>query len=372
MNIRPFELERYFAKHEFAARYLLSSSDCEALSLADLLAMADPDTLQIWQELKLGYTESQGHPLLRELISGSYSGYEPADILVLAPEEGIFLFMHALLQPGDHVICTFPAYQSLYEVARSIGCEVQTWEPDEAQGWRFDIRQLEGMIRSNTKLMIVNFPHNPTGYVPPQADFEQLVDFVRQREIHLLSDEMYRYLELEPDSTLPSACELYDHAVSLSGLSKSYGLPGLRIGWIATKDSKLIHRIGMLKDYTTICSSAPSEILAMIALRSKETIIRQQSDRVRRNIGILDEFFQGYQDIFRWNRPVGGSICFPRMLMVQDTYEFCKQLVEETGIMLVPSKMFDFGDHHVRIGFGREDMPEVLSKFAEYLERNFR
>ena len=127
MKMTPFALERYYAKHEFSARYMLSSSDCEALSMSELVGMADIETRQLWGELKLGYTETPGHPLLRQEISKLYEHIDTQGILVMAPQEGIFLLMHALLEPGNHVICTAPAYQSLHEVARSIGCQVSSW-----------------------------------------------------------------------------------------------------------------------------------------------------------------------------------------------------------------------------------------------------
>ncbi len=137
-NPRPFALERFFSRHEFSARYLLSTSDCQGLAMADLVDGADLDLRRRWGELRLGYTESQGLPELREEIAGLYRRATSAEVLVAAPEEAIFLFMNTLLEPGDHVICTFPGYQSLYELAVSIGCEVTFWEPSEADGWRFD------------------------------------------------------------------------------------------------------------------------------------------------------------------------------------------------------------------------------------------
>ena len=371
MNIAPFELERYFAKHEFSARYLLSSSDCESLSMSELLAIADAETLRRWETLTLGYTESQGHPLLRDMIAGIYGNMTSEDILVLAPEEGIFLLMHALLSPGDQVVCTFPGYQSLYEVAKSLGCEVSAWEPDEARGWYFDVEKLAEKLPPNIKLVVVNFPHNPTGYLPSRADFEAIVDLARSRGAYLLSDEMYRFLEIDAGTTLPAACALYERAVSLFGLSKSFGLPGLRIGWLATKDQKTLARVKELKDYTTICGSAPSEILAMMALRGKAKIIRAQGGRVRRNVQTLEAFFRQHSNRFDWNPPGGGSVCFPRMRVVEDTSAFCEELLEATGIMLVPSRQFQFGSRHVRIGFGRDDLPKVLDQFGRYLERRF-
>lgn len=372
MEIAPFQLERFFARHEFSSRYLLSSSDCEALSLTELLTMADGETKALWHDLKLGYTESWGHPLLRAEIAAVYQGIDQQDVLTLVPEEGIFLLMHALLKPGDHVVSTFPAYQSLYEVARSIGCQLSTWQPDEERGWRFSVEQLADLIKPNTRLVVVNFPHNPTGYVPARTDFLAVIELVKDRRVYLLSDEMYRFLDVEPGVTLPAACELYERAFSLFGLSKSFGLPGLRMGWLVSQDEESLNRISQLKDYTTICSSAPAEILALTALRNRDQIITQQVERVRRNVNLLEEFFDQYQHLFSWQKPIGGSVCFPRMHAVEDTYVFCEQLIAETGILLAPSRVFQYGDQHVRIGYGRENLPQVLEYFSDYLDQRFQ
>lgn len=369
MSIMPFQLERYFAKYEFSARYLLSSSDCESLSMQELLAMADPEMHDLWEQLRLGYTESWGHPLLRHEIAGLYQGIDQLDVLTVVPEEGIYLTMRALLKPGDHMICTFPGYQSLYEVAHSIGCEVTSWEPDEEQGWEFPLADLEEKIRPNTRLVVVNFPHNPTGFLPGRDEFIALMNLVRQSGAYLLSDEMYRFLEVEPGTTLPAACEFYERAISLFGLSKTFGLPGLRAGWLVSPDSQLLEQISRLKDYTTICGSAPSELLAIIALRNRREIINQQTARVRRNAALLKAFIVEHPDRFTLNPPIGGSICFPRMLGVENTYAFCEQLVKDSGIMMAPSRVFQYGDQHVRVGIGRENFPDVLELFARYLDQ---
>jgi aspartate/methionine/tyrosine aminotransferase len=372
LKIKPFALERYFARHEFSARYLLSSSDCESLSMAQLLRTADPDTMNLWENLKLGYTETPGHAGLRRAIAGIYDGLTEEDILEVVPEEGILLLMHALLRPGDHVVCTFPGYQSLYEIARAIGCEVDTWEPDEARGWRFDTARLEKILRPDTRLVVVNFPHNPTGHVPPFEDYSAVVELARARNAYLLSDEMYRFLEIDKGGTLPSACELYGRAFSLFGLSKSFGLPGLRVGWMASRDRLALERMSTLKDYTTICASAPSEILAIMAVNARTSIIAGHRERLRSNLAALDRFFDEYADFFSWVRPGGGSICFPKLTVDQGAEAFCDALVKEAGIMLVPSTLFGYGDRHVRIGFGRDDLPEVLSRLGDYLSLRFR
>ena len=197
MNLNPFKLERYFARYEFSVKYQLSSSDCDGLLQSDLVGMADQETAKLWQGLSLGYTESLGHPLLREEISKLYQGISADDCLVIVPEEGIFIALNSILHAGDHVICTFPGYQSLYEIASGLGCEVTKWEPEEQNGWRFDPEFLKKNIKPNTKLVIVNFPHNPTGYFPPLEEYERIVDLARENDLYLFSDEMYRFLEYD-------------------------------------------------------------------------------------------------------------------------------------------------------------------------------
>ena len=368
MKIPPFTLERYFAKYEFSAKYLLSSSDCESLTLPELLEMASPEMRNTWDNLQLGYTESSGHPLLREEAANIYDELNAENLLIAAPQENIFLLMNALLQPGDHVISTFPGYQSLYEIARSVGCQISTWEPDEDAEWHFDLARLAELIRPETKLVVVNFPHNPTGYIPPQSEFDGLIEMLREKGIFLLSDEMYRYLEVEKGATLPSACETYEKAFSLFGMSKTFGMPGVRIGWIATQDAPTLAKMLELKDYTTICSSAPSEILSIIALQNKDAIIAIQNARLARNMKLLEAFMEKYTHIFRWNKPRGGSICFPRILNVESTLDFADTLVAEAGIMLAPSHVFDYGHQHFRLGFGRENFGEALALFGKYMD----
>ncbi len=369
MRIEPFALERYFARHEFTARHLLSSSDCQALALSEVLELASPELCRDWERLRLSYTESRGDPRLREAISEMYDGLGRDDVLEVVPEEGIFLLMHALLEPGDRVVCVAPAYQSLHEVARSIGCDVSAWDPDEERGWRFDLADLDRLLRDGTRLVVVNFPHNPTGASPSAEEYRAIVDRVRASGAWLLSDEMYRLLEVVEGSTLPPACSLYHRAVSLSGLSKSFGLPGLRVGWLATRDRELLGRVARLKDYTTICASAPSEVLARIALDNRHAIVGAQEARVRRNLAVLETFVADNGDLFRLQPPVGGSVCFPRYLGSEGTLELADTAVGEAGVMLVPSVMFGWGDRHLRLGLGREDFPDALEAFSYWLAR---
>ncbi len=367
MHMEPFKLERYFAQYEFSTRYLLSSSDCDGLPMRTILEMADEECRKLWDELRIGYTESLGHPLLRQEIAYLYKGISPEDVLVIVPEEGIFIAMRSILRKGDHAICTFPGYQSLYQVAQDSGCEVTRWMPEEEHGWRFNPDFLESNIRENTRLVVFNFPHNPTGYLPSPEDYRRILQIAREHDLYVFSDEMYRLLELDATERLPSACEEYEKAVSLFGMSKTFGMAGARIGWLATRDRELYGKLAACKDYTTICSSAPSEILSIIALRNRDSIVDSHLARVRRNLGLLDHFFAEHADLFDWTQPRAGTIAFPRYKGAEGAYAFCQRLVREAEIMLLPATVYDYDDRHVRVGFGRENLPGGLEKIGKFI-----
>lgn len=361
MRIEPFKLERYFAKHEFSARYLLSASDCEAFSLQELLAMASPESLALWDGLRLGYTESQGHRLLLDEVAGLYKTIEPAGVLAAGPQEAIFLAMQTLVGPGDHAIVLTPAYQSLHEVARSAGCAITEWRLRAESGrWALDFDELRRGIRKETRLIVVNFPHNPTGYLPSISEFELVVNIAREHGLCLFSDEMYRYLEHDPAERLPAACDVYERAITLSGLSKAFGLAGLRMGWLACHDRSLIERWLALKDYTTICHSAPSEILAIIALRSREKIIERNLAIVKENLALAERFFAADRESFGWVPPRGGSVAFPLWRGGGTVDEWCQSVLTRRGVMVVPGGMFHYPGNHFRVGLGRTTLSEAL------------
>ena len=268
-RIADFRLERYFARWEFAVEHLLCASDVEGYPMSELLALADPESRALWDGLRLGYTESTGHPLLRAEIASLYDTIEPDDVLVFAgAEEAIFCVASTVIGPGDHAVVTFPGYQSLYEVARAAGGDVTLLELREDEGWSLDLGQLRAALRPTTRLVVVNAPHNPTGMLPDHEAWRELIALCADAGIHLLADEVYRYLEFDPDDRLVAGADALPLGLSLGVMSKSFAMAGLRIGWLASHDRALLGRIAALKDYTTICSSAPSEILALMALRA--------------------------------------------------------------------------------------------------------
>ncbi len=369
MHIAPFKLERYFARYEFNVEYLLCSSDCESWTVADLLALepgADDGLKKHW----LGYTESAGAPSLRREITRIYTGIGLDQVLVHSgAEEAIFLFMHAVLQPGDHVIVHWPCYQSLFEIAKSIGCDVTFWEARPENQWMLDLDELKRDLRPNTRAIIVNMPHNPTGYLMRQSDYQSLNRIAQARGIVLFSDEVYRELEYDPANRLPSACEINPTAVSLGVMSKAYGLAGLRIGWIATRNEQVYARMAALKDYTTICSSAPSEYLSELALRHREKLTGRNLQIIRDNLVLLDRFFAAHADRFTWARPAAGPIAFPH-LDGEDVEQFCHRLVITSGVLLLPGTMYDHPGNHFRFGFARKNMPQALARLEEFLDKD--
>ncbi|MCZ7572476.1 MAG: aminotransferase class I/II-fold pyridoxal phosphate-dependent enzyme [Ardenticatenaceae bacterium] len=368
--IPDFKLERYFARWEFAAPYILCASDVEGYRLDELLALADDEHRALWQKLTLGYTEAPGHPLLRAEIATLYQNVAPANVLTFAgAEEAIFVLMNVLLGPGDHAVITWPGYQSLYEVARATGAEVMLLPLEHADGWALHLEALQRALRPTTRLIVVNFPHNPTGALPDRASLAGLVELAREAGAHLFSDEVYRFLEFDPADRLPAAVDLYERAISLGVMSKAFALAGLRVGWLATRDGDLLRRAAAFKDYTSICNSAPSEILALIALRAREAVLARSLGIIERNLAHLDRFFAAWAGTFEWVRPRAGSIGFPRLRAGLPVERFATDLVEQEGVLLLPGTLYDHPGNHFRIGFGRSNLPEALARLERFATR---
>ncbi len=371
MRIADFELERFFARYEFAVEHLLCASDVQGWPMGELLDLADDETAALWRDLGLGYTESLGHPLLRREIAALYEGIEPDEVVVFGgAEEAIFSLANTALEPGDHAIVMWPAYQSLHEVARAAGAEVTLHELRASDGWAIDVDLLRRQVTPRTRLIVVNVPHNPTGYLPDEATYRAVAGIAADAGATLLSDEVYRFLELDPADRLPAGADVGPHGVSLGVMSKSFALAGLRIGWLATHDRRLLDATARFKDYTTICASAPSEVLALIALRARDRVLARSRSIVAANMALLDGFFERRSDPFDWVRPRGGSIAFPELLGPTPIDRFAQDLLEAEGVLLAPGSIFGHGGNHFRLGFGRVDLPVALERLEAFAERS--
>lgn len=365
--IEPFALERFFAQYEFRTEFLLCASDCETHSLHELLAY-ESGAEAAFAALRLGYTEAPGSPELRELIAAQYESIGADDVLVFSgAQEAIFACMLQMLRPGDEAIVHSPAYQSLYAVAQAAGARVVRWMAHEEQRWALDVEFLRETINTATKAIVINSPHNPTGSLLSQDAQQQIIDVAAAHGTMVFSDEVYRLSEYDERERLPAICDRYDRGVSLGVISKSFGLAGLRIGWLATRDREVLRRAAELKDYLTICNSGPSEFLAMLALRNATAILRRNGAITGANLKLLDEVIARHPQRLSWVRPRAAPIGFLRIHDPRGATAFSNALREKTGVLLLPSAIYEAGDSHVRIGFGRANFAEGLERFEAFL-----
>ncbi|HYK52264.1 MAG TPA: aminotransferase class I/II-fold pyridoxal phosphate-dependent enzyme [Candidatus Eremiobacteraceae bacterium] len=369
MRIAEFKLERYFARWEFVAKLLLGSSDAEAFGIDELLSLADDDSRRLWRDMRLGYTEAPGHPFLRAEIAKLYRGIDPDDVLVFAgAEEAIFTYANTALSAGDHAVVMWPAYQSLHEAARAAGADVTLLRLRYDKGWALDVDELASLVTAKTATVIFNVPHNPTGGIPDRKSFDAAVALCEHIGARLFVDEVYRYGEIDDSRRLPAACETSPAGVSLGGVAKPFGLAGLRIGWVATKDRSMLARLARFKDYLTICSSAPSELLAIAGLRARDRLLARNREIALSNLALLDDLFKRRSDDLEWVRPPAWPVGFPRLLRDEPIDDFASRLVEQTGVMIAPGSIFDHEGNHFRIGFGRRNMPQALERFEAFLD----
>lgn len=368
MNIKDFKLERYFAKYEFTTKYLLSSSDCDGFSLEYILEIADLDEKELWKNLHFGYTDSMGSEFLRYSISKFYDTISINEINVITPGEANFILMNTVLNRGDEVVCIYPAYQSLYEVAKSLGADLKWWKIRD--DGKYYVEDIEELITKKTKILIINFPHNPTGFIPTYEELRYLIEIAQRNNIFIFSDEMYKGLVYEDSYELPSVCDLYENSAVLWGMSKSFGLAGLRIGWLCSHRNDIMKKVSSFKDYLSICNNAAGEVLAYIALNHSEDFIGINKNKIKKNKNYFNVFCSKYKDLFEYNIPKGGSTALVKQKTGLRSLDLCESIVEQTGVMIIPSEMFDFGNMHIRIGFGRKNFVEALNLVEEYLSNN--
>ncbi len=372
MKLIPFKIEEFFANYEFSTPYILGASDAESFSMTELLGFADREALQLWNNLKLGYTETHGLPLLRQEIAQLHQSVTAENVLVCSgAEEAIYTTIKILAKPGSHAIIVTPCYQSHKTLPTYCGAEItEVAIKPHGQHWQLNYNELENAVRDNTQFISINFPNNPTSYLPDQNTFSKIVQLAKKSGAYLLSDEIYRYSEQNEKDRLPAVCDVYEKGISLSGTSKLWGLPGLRIGWLITHDTHLLKRICSVKNYLSLCNSAPSEILSIIALRAREKILLRNRELVIHNLAFLDQFFSSCSDLFEWRRPNAGITAFTHLKHPMPIDQFAENLIHSQGVVIVPGSVYDYPGNFFRIGFGRANMPEALARFSEFCSTN--
>ncbi len=370
--LRTFRLEEYLGEWEFKVRHHLTASDAQSITVEELLALGTDADREGFMKLPLSYIETWGSRDLREAVAGTYERVDADHVLAFAgAEEALFWTMQELAGPGDHAVVTVPCYQAMETVTLATGADVSAWMPRREDGWALDLDELRALLRPETRLVAVNFPNNPTGYVPDEETFRELVALCDERGIRLFCDEVYRGIEIDPARTITQAADLSETAVSLNVASKSYGLPGLRVGWLACRDRALLERLEKRKHYTSICNAAPAEYLAAVALRNREPIWARNRGIVAANRPLFADFFARWDELFDWRPPDGGCVCFPRY-KGGDVERFCARLLDAEGVLVLPASMYsseiaDVPTDHFRVGIGRLGLEEGVAAFDRFL-----
>ena len=371
MEIAPFRTEQFFARYEFNTPWQLCNSDCETVSVEELLSLAGVPMDQLGGQ-RLSYGESQGGTELREAIAAGYRTVQPDDVVLLGtPVEGIYLLVRALVEPGDEVVVLTPAYDALVNLFEHVAGKdrVHRWRVRPSGGnWTLDLDELRALLTPATRLLVVNFPHNPTGFLPTAEWQRQLVELARERGVALFADEMYFGLEHSGTPAIPSMADAHADSVVLSGLSKTYGLPGLRCGWLVVRDPGLRDHLMNWKYYTSICAPVLSEFLARVALGVRDTLRRRSIERIERNLAVADAFFARWEDSFEWRRPLAGSTALVGF-DVPSVSELSHRLAREEGLLIQSAAMLGGDDRHMRIGLGRDAFATALDRFEDWLRR---
>jgi aspartate/methionine/tyrosine aminotransferase len=302
--------------------------------------------------LVLAYGDHRGKPGLRELIAAEGPGLSPQDVLVTPGAAAALFIVHtALLSPGDHLVVEFPNYATNLETPRAIGCQLDLLKLAFEDGFRFSAADLAALIKPRTRLVSLTSPHNPTGTVLSPQDLEAAVALAERNHCYLLVDETYREMNLTGPA--PLAAALSPRCISVASMSKSYGLPGIRMGWIITRDPALQELFLAAKEQILICNSVVDEEIALAVLAHKSRFLPPILERNRRALATVKDWM-ARQLPLEWVEPQGGVVCFPRIRPSSgvDVGAFYRILNEKYGTYVGPGHWFGMERRFMRIGYG--------------------
>lgn len=368
MKIEPFEMERWQSTWENEVQYNLSESGVHPLSLK---ALVPQEVLEEIKALELGYIQTNGPQELREAICRVYTGSTKDNILVTTgSSEANFLLIWSTAEPGEEVVFMLPNYMQMWGLLRGFGASVKPFYLREELDWNPDLDELKRMVTKKTKMIVLTNPNNPTGAVLDEEARQTIVGLAEWAGAWIVSDEVYQGAELDGPVT-PSFWGMTDRLVVTNGLSKAYGLSGLRVGWIAGPED-FIQRIWPYHDYTTICLNAMSNRLAQIALANREKILRRTRSILNTNLPILQSWMEKQRDLFHLVPPKAGAIAFARYNLDIPSADLVEKIRSEKGVLLVPGKHFLMGNY-LRFGYGleKERLITALDLIGEVL-RNIK
>ena len=363
MDMSSFLVDAYFTEYESKAKYMMGSSDPESLPLKEVVF-----NLSKYADEPLGYALGKGYLPLREKLSALYETITPEQIAMMnGGEETIYVAMRALLKPEDEIVVQMPSYQSLSVIAKDIGCSILEYRPGFEEKWAFDLETLKAKITPKTRLLILNYPHNPTGACLTDCEMASIVALCREHRLYLLADEVYRFLRMDENCSDASFADLYENAVALGSFSKTFAAPGLRLGWVATKSPELMHKLLAYRHFTSTCSNLPCQWIACELLSKKDNIMQRNNAIVRRNAVLLEQFVQQHTDLFAYVPPKGATMAYVKLLGGQSAMDFCMEILEHTGVLIVPSSVLESSDNYLRVGLCRESFPKCIQLVSEYL-----
>jgi hypothetical protein len=368
MHIDIFKMERMQSTWENVVDYNLSESGVHPLNLKELLTPAEIDALT---EVELGYTQTNGTIGLRERIARLYPGIGLEQILATAgSSEANFLLMWSLIEPGDEVLFELPNYMQMGGLLKAFGAEVKPFRLHESLGWQPDLDEMRRLVTPRTKLIVLTNPNNPTGAVLDPEVMKGVVELAAGAGAWILADEVYQGAELSGAAT-PSFWGRWEKTLVVNGLSKAYGLPGLRVGWIVGPE-EVVKRTWPYHDYTTISPSALSDRLATLALApgTRERILARTRGILSANFPVLDKWLKDHGGLFTFRPPKAGAICFVRYGLEVRSTELAERLIREKSVLIVPGDHFET-DGYVRLGFGSEKgyLLRALGRIEEVLKK---
>lgn len=370
--MQAFALGDFLTQWAGRARHDLSASESETLALSELMAMARPEEARRWETLHLGYGDPRGAVWLREAIAATYADGTAETVLCFAgAQDAMACVAQALLSPQDHAIVVVPCYPPS-EAAVTLAAACTGVALEAAHGWRLDLDRVAATIRPNTRMVVTNFPNNPTGALIDRRAFNALIALCRRHGLWLVNDEVYRLIDRDPAARLPQVAEVYERGVSINGVSKSFGLPGLRVGWVACRDAAALERMALARNVLSGGLAVTSEVLAQIALRARDQILARNRAIADANLRLLRPFMARHADWFGWDEPAGGVTAYPRYRGAGSAKDFAARSVQDAGVLVLPgcvwhSALAPVPEDHIRVGFGRQGMGAALAAWDAFL-----
>jgi aspartate/methionine/tyrosine aminotransferase len=365
MRLKPFLLDTWLDQYEHRIEFNLGASTGPTWTVNDILALADDETLHRFLNHKLVYGRPAGADSLREAIA-EMQGVPVESVQVMTgSSEALVAMMWLANEPGANVILPLPGFTTFSALPESLGIETRYYRVRRENQFRIDIDEIKHLADSNTKLILVNCPHNPTGATISDDDMEALHAFTAERGIQLVSDEVYHPIYHGRKTT--SAARL-PHATVIHDLSKAFSIAGVRTGWMIEHDAKRRQQYWTARAYFSICNGTTGEILAEIAIRNRDKVLGRTQEVASRNLKLLDQFMAEHREVLGWIRPQGGMTAFPWLVTGEDARPFC-QAATERGILLAPGDCFEVPSHF-RLGFAAAgfEFSRALDRFGEFVK----